>query len=264
VRIALKVFYDGGPFYGSQRQPGRRTVEGELLRALERAGISFTDFKAAGRTDRGVSALGNVYALTKVSGLLTPRLLNSVLPVEIRVVAAQEVEEGFNPRHARERVYKYFLFDEGLSIPAMEQAARELVGRKSFHNFSSRDYRDPVRELKEVSIAPARGVVVLSFTGESFLWQMVRRITTALRMAGKGELGPEDVRELLKRDVRRKLPPSEPENLVLWDVRYSFTFRHEEYARRQLLRMLERRWRMHKVGEALWAEALSSVAAWSS
>ena len=112
-RYAIKVCYEGRGFSGSQRQPALRTVEGEFLSALDGLKINYTDFKAAGRTDRGVSALGNVFALTTESGLISPRIINSELPLDIRVLAVKTVVSGFNPRFAVERVYKYFLPDGG-------------------------------------------------------------------------------------------------------------------------------------------------------
>lgn len=85
-RYALKVYYDGSNFFGSQRQPNQRTVEGELLSAFKKLGAKIEKFQSAGRTDKGVSAFGNVFAVT-TQFELKARALNSFLPGDVRVLA---------------------------------------------------------------------------------------------------------------------------------------------------------------------------------
>jgi len=242
MRLALKVYYDGRGFHGSQIQPDRRTVEGELLKALNKLGAEVRNFQGAARTDRGVSALGNVYAFDTEKSLL-PRAVNSFLPADIRVIAALEVHAGFNPRYdARLKVYKYFLHDEGYDLGKMRRAAKLFEGVHSFHNFCrlERD-RSPVRRLKKIIIEKQGDVVVLTFAGESFLWQMVRRLVTALRRAGKEEVSLEELRESLEVSCSRKFPPSPLEALVLWEVRYDFEFQVEDYSRKKLRREIHGR-----------------------
>ncbi|RMF91806.1 MAG: tRNA pseudouridine(38-40) synthase TruA [Methanobacteriota archaeon] len=258
MRFALKVCYNGRGFSGSQRQPGERTVEGEFLSALHRLGLSFTEFKAAGRTDRGVSALGNVFALTTDSERIKPRMVNAALPRDIKVTAAQRVGDDFNPRHARERIYRYFLFDEGYDLAKMRRAAALFKGERSFHNFSSSDYRNPLRRINRVEIHKKDDVIVMEVSGESFLWQMIRRMATALKMAGTGEATPQDVERLLDPDYKKKIPPSDPENLILWDVKYDFNFEDEEYTKKRLIGELEKQWKKTRINAAILAEALEN------
>jgi tRNA pseudouridine38-40 synthase len=252
----LKIFYRGEGFSGSQRQPDERTVEGEFINALDSLRIDFSDFKAAGRTDRGVSALGNVFALTTDSELISPRIINSELPGDIRVLAAQRVATAFNPRHALERVYKYFLADVGYDTGEMKRAAMEFVGEKSFHNFSQADDRNTIRKIKKIDIEKQGDVIVLTISGESFLWQMVRRMTTALKMAGRGEISATDLRELLNIETEKNIPPSAPENLVLWDVRYDFEFDYEDYSRKRLESELKKMLLEFRIQEAICGVAL--------
>ncbi|MFQ5801090.1 MAG: tRNA pseudouridine(38-40) synthase TruA [Candidatus Hydrothermarchaeales archaeon] len=259
MRYALKVYYDGIGFSGSQRQPEKRTVEGEFLAALERLGIDHKGFKTAGRTDKGVSALGNVFALSTYSKLIKPRILNSVLPKDIKVLAAQEVEGGFNPRHAKERRYRYFLLNEGYDLATMKKAAKVFIGQRSFHNFSSTDYRSPIRKINYIDVEKKDEALVLTFSGESFLWQMVRRIVTALKMAGRGELSIQELESYFDPDHRKKVPPSNAENLVLWDVRYNFPFKHEEYSLKKLKKELKEMWAKHKTKAAICSEVLKEA-----
>ncbi len=258
-RYALKICYGGEGFSGSQRQPDERTVEGEFLNALGSLKIDFSDFKAAGRTDREVSALGNVFAITTDSGLIEPRIVNSALPGDIRVLAVRPVVLDFNPRHALERVYKYFLADVGYDTGLMKQVAKEFVGEKSFHNFSQTDDRNPLRRIKSVGIEKKEEVLVLTFSGESFLWQMVRRMTTALKMAGGGEISAAELRELFNRQTEKKISPSAPENLVLWETVYRFKFSPEEYSRSLIDAMMRERLAMINVQKAIFTEVLKEL-----
>ena len=259
MRYAFKVFYDGSGFCGSQRQLRGRTVEGEFLSALKRMKIAFTDFRSAGRTDKGVSALGNVIALTTDSPLMKPRILNAVLPGDIRVLGVQRVGDDFNPRHANERIYRYILIDEGYDLSKMRRAKKAFIGKKSFHNFSSKDYRSPIRRINRVEIRKRGGVIILAFYGESFLWQMVRRMVTALKAAGRGEVSLGELEDLFNPLVKRKMPPSPAENLILWDVRYDFRFEYERYSKQRLVKDLSRRWMRIKAEEAIWGEVIKAL-----
>ena len=227
MRQALKVYYDGKNFFGSQRQPDKRTVEGELLGALRKLKIGVKDFKCAGRTDRGASALGNVFALTCDLKPI-PGAINSKLSADIRVLAAREVDDKFDPRYeASGRTYKYFLYDGGYSISRIKKAAKAFRGEHSFHNFAILEGRSPSRNIKNIEVKKASGFFVFTISGESFLWQMVRRMVNALKMAGDGQVAPEDIERLLSPEYRSKIPPLPPDNLVLWEVEYPFEFENE-------------------------------------
>jgi tRNA pseudouridine38-40 synthase len=230
VKYALKLYYDGKKFFGSQKQPNKRTVEGELLKALEKFDPQIKEIQSAGRTDRGVSSLGNVFAVSSDSKLQA-RALNNFLPKDIRVLAVKEVEEDFNPRYdAIERVYKYFLYDEGYRLEKMKEGAQLLKGKHSFHNFCIEENRDPVRKINMVDIDKIKDFLVITISGESFLWQMVRRIVTALKMIGSRELDIDELKKRLDPSIKSKFPPSPPKGLVLWDVKYPFKFEYERYS----------------------------------
>jgi tRNA pseudouridine38-40 synthase len=147
----LVLEYDGGPFAGWAAQPGQRTIAGELQRALEtvlRADVALT---VAGRTDRGVHALGQVVSYEgPLPGL---RSVNALLPDEIAVISAEEAPDGFNARHdARSRTYCYRLlarpapspFEAGralwwphaLDVEALQACAAALVGTHDFTAFT--------------------------------------------------------------------------------------------------------------------------------
>ena len=121
----------------------------------------------------------------------------------------------------------------------MREAARRFLGRKSFHNFSKTSPgKDPFRTLTGLAIEKKGDFLVLTITGESFLWQMVRRIATALLKVGRGELAPSEIEEFFDPAVKRKFPPAPAEGLVLWEVRYPFEFKNESYSAEKLAGIL--------------------------
>ncbi|MFQ6137103.1 MAG: tRNA pseudouridine(38-40) synthase TruA [Candidatus Hydrothermarchaeales archaeon] len=249
MRYALKIYYDGRGFHGSQIQPDVRTVEGEFFGALKELKIEFDDFRSAGRTDRGVSAIGNVFAMTTDSKIVEPRILNSKLPHDLRILAVREVEDNFDPRkEALERVYRYFLFDEGYDLRKMKRAIKSFEGEHDFHNFAVLEGRNPVRRLNKIGLDRDGEITILTFFGESFLWQMVRRIVTALKMVGRGELQIGEIERYFDPNFEKKVPPSNPENLVLWEVRYDFEFEEEGYSIEDLISALNEDLKGLKVG----------------
>lgn len=260
MRYAVKLFYDGGVFHGSQIQPNVRTVEGDFLNALKGLNIEFNDFQAAGRTDRGVSALCNVFAVSTDSGLLKPRVLNAQLPGDIRVLSVKNVGDDFNPRKdAVERVYKYFLFDADYDLKALKKAIGLFEGEHSFHNFAILDGKDPIRRIRRCELSRRGEILILTFVGESFLWQMIRRMVTALVMVGRGELEIGDLEACFDPKVENKFSPSKAENLVLWDVKYGFEFEDEEYSRENLVSMISLKIRDIREEVAISEEILKEI-----
>ena len=128
-RVALKIAYMGRDFHGFQRQPGLRTVESELLGALEEVGVienlGQSNYSIAGRTDRGVHALGNVVSFrTRKMPIINQ--VNDILPRDIRILGFAQVPIGFKTRYANKRHYRYILCnvnDELMDIEKMQEAA---------------------------------------------------------------------------------------------------------------------------------------------
>src|SRR4051812_33959599 len=150
----LTVEYDGAPFAGWAAQPGRRTVAGELGRALGTVLRRPVELTVAGRTDRGVHALGQVASYAGP----VPRLrsVNAVLPEEIAVLAAEEMPDGFSARHdALTRTYEYRVLARAAPSPfertralwwphaidagALEACAAALAGTHDFTAFTPAD-----------------------------------------------------------------------------------------------------------------------------
>ncbi len=128
---AVMIAYDGREFTGSQRQPDKRTVEDECIRALKKIhaidSVEDSRFRVASRTDRGVSALCNVIVFE--TGFRPDLLLQALNAASETVYfyAYAEVGSDFSPRRAKQRWYRYFLaFEDGMDLDLMDQAAQEL------------------------------------------------------------------------------------------------------------------------------------------
>ncbi|MDG6219856.1 MAG: tRNA pseudouridine(38-40) synthase TruA [Candidatus Thermoplasmatota archaeon] len=227
--LAVKYAYLGEAFHGSQRQPDVRTVEGEVIRALHEIGAiedaDTSDFRSAGRTDRGVSALGNV---SSFHSEMDPQKLFPALSAVARDVFPRgwaEVGPDFNPRKAKGRWYRYMLRYDGQVVSRMSEAARLFVGYHDFTNFAKiEEGKDPRRRVESVAIRLLNPNIVIDVTGESFLWNMVRRMASALSMVGLGECEMEDVRLALEGPPPVVFPPLPPQGLILMDVAYNFSF----------------------------------------
>lgn len=245
ARIALKVAYDGIGFRGSQQQPKLRTVEGELIRTLKKLKLieSFKKarFEAAGRTDVGVHAIGQVFAFnTDQPQKVIVGYLNSNLPEDIRVIAIAKVSDEFSPRHdAIKRHYRYlYPVAEKLDLKAIKKAAVLLKGTHDFRNFSIfKQNQTYLRRLYEVSVKKQHDFLIFDIIGESFLRMMVRKIVTALLKVRKKEFSPSEFERLLDPNYKPKvgLEPAPPYGLVLMDVKYPFKFQVDKKLTKKMI-----------------------------
>jgi tRNA pseudouridine38-40 synthase len=203
VRYRARVEYDGTDFAGFQIQPGARTVQGELEAALTRiSGGSRVRVAAAGRTDAGVHATGQVIAFTDPKGRSATELaraLDALLPGDVAIREVRRVPAGFNPRYAaRYREYRYTVWNgprsplrerfalgvrDPLDTAAMERAGSVLVGRHDFSAFGVA-HRQPVRIVHSIRVRRNGSLVTIDVAADAFLGQMVRRIVAALLEVG--------------------------------------------------------------------------------
>ena len=239
--LKLVIEYDGSDFCGWQRQPRVRTVEGELVRVLAGFEGSEPELIAAGRTDSGVHALGQVVNFSSVSSIEPDDLmnaLNSLLPADVRIVEAAEVPLAFNARFdATKRLYRYEISRRptslwrqrrwhvkwDLDLDAMTAALDSLVGDHDFSAYTLRDEeRSPWISLKEARIEEikpsAMGIVLAA---NRFLRKMVRMLTGTVVEVGRGKLEPGAVYDILStRDRTRAGPCAPPHGLYLVSVEY--------------------------------------------
>jgi tRNA pseudouridine38-40 synthase len=214
VRYRARVEYDGTDFAGFQMQIGRRTVQGELEGALAR--LAGTDAErirvdAAGRTDAGVHALGQVIAFSwpgRLPADVLRRALEAILPPDIGIGQLRRVAPGYHPRYAAcFRAYRYSIWNgprsplreryaygvrHTLDHTAMADAARQLVGRHDFSAFGGW-HRQPIRTLHRVRVRRTGSLITIDVVGDAFLRQMVRSIVAALLRIGRGEATGDDL-----------------------------------------------------------------------
>lgn len=242
MRVAVKVAYDGSRFSGSQVQPGLRTVHSEVAKALVALGAPAEPrLLWAGRTDRGVSAAGNVVAFE------TSLPLSNLLPSltfqmeDVWAWAVCEVDEAFEPRHASRRRYRYHLRSR-LDAATLEAALQPFVGTHDFTAFARLEPGvNPRRSVHAMRVVRDGAFLRIDVEGANFLYNQVRRMVEAGRLMAEGELPPSEVREALAtgRAADFGIAPAEP--LVLLDVEYDHLRFHVPEGLDRLQERLRRR-----------------------
>ena len=224
--ILLTVAYEGTRYSGWQIQPNVPTVQGALERRLEEMTGHRCRVRAAGRTDAGVHALGQIANFPTtckipLRGFL--RGLNTLLPDDIGVVAVDEVPMEFDARRTNHgKHYRYSLWNQRapsprdaryylhvhkpLDLSAMAAAGRLLVGTHDFAAFRAAncERETTVRTIFRCTICHAPPLVHIDVEGSAFLKNMVRIITGTLLEVGRGKRAPEAINELLAEGDRRK------------------------------------------------------------
>ncbi len=227
-RAAVKLAYDGRDFMGSQRQPGERTMEDDTILGLKKIGairsVETSRFRTASRTDRGVSALGNVVAFNtdfREDPLL--RALNAASP-RVYYYAVASVPLTFSPRIAKARWYRYLLPDEGLDHGLVVACAKEFEGRHDYRRFCKVDGRSTIKRIDSIEISAMEEYIIIDIRGREFLRNMVRRMVAAIEEVGNHHVDIKEVEDALAgKDISFGLAP--PENLTLMDIEYDVTFR---------------------------------------
>jgi tRNA pseudouridine38-40 synthase len=198
VRLKLTVEYDGTGFRGWARQPGERTVEEELRRALGALYGSVEGLAVAGRTDTGVHALANVESVGVDGGPPAERAaeaLNATLPDDVAVVGAERAADTFHARFdARARSYRYRVWrcrersaleatralwwPRPFDVAAADASVQELVGKHDFRAFTPTETRHGVftRVVKQARWVDEGNIVAFEITADSFLRHMVRTL----------------------------------------------------------------------------------------
>lgn len=256
-RVAIKFAYDGASFLGFQRQPQGATVEGTLVQALARVGAISSSrecgYRSSSRTDRGVSALGNVVSIRTSFPLgALCSALNSEME-DVWAYSAVKVPDGFNPRAARQRWYRYHLPKSGQDPDLLREAADRFVGVHDFSGHARKDDRNPVRRIDSITVSDSGMFHAVDFRAESFLWNMVRRIVWMMNEGSSGRMdldaiGPEPS----KKPARVGLAPAE--YLVLMDIDCGVEFPVDTRAAVGIRRAVETRLRRSAMALAFAGE----------
>jgi tRNA pseudouridine38-40 synthase len=239
--VKLVLAYDGSGFHGFARQPGRRTVEGDLLERLERLLGRRPKLSVAGRTDAGVHAWGQVVSFeTEEDPARLARALNGTLAPEVVVRRAVRAPDGFDARaSATARQYRYRIRTGSVPDPftarfewhrpgdyglgAMRAAARHLVGQHDFASFcrAPKDGGSTVRTLHRLTARRDGQLLEVGARADSFLHQMVRSLVGTLVAVGEGAMEPGSMPAVLAARERSAAGPvAPPDGLVLVSVTY--------------------------------------------
>lgn len=242
--IRLILSYDGTDFSGWQTQPGFRTVQETLERAIAAlTGEERIRVNASGRTDAGVHAVGQVVNF-HTNSLHSPevfvRAINARLPADVVARDAAEMPEAFDAnRDAKRKLYRYVIHDGPMHDPflrryamqsrhpldaaAMRRAAEPLKGRHDFHSFETEwpNRLSSVRTITHLSINRFGEYIWLDVEADGFLYNMVRAIAGTLVNVGRGYWSESKVAEILRAEDRTQAGPTAPaQGLFLMRVTY--------------------------------------------
>ena len=242
MRLALGVEYDGSVFSGFQTQRDRATVQESLEQALSKIADQPIRIAAAGRTDAGVHATGQVVSfITEADRPLKAwhRGVNALTPPALKVRWAMPVTAEFHPRYdATARRYMYLFYESVQPSPLLEpfavragplddglmhRAAQALLGERDFTAFRAAgcQAQSPFRCIHRISVHRAQSIVCLDITANAFLLHMVRNIAGSLLHVGRGGGDRHWLEQILDRRERGLAPATAPPHgLYLVSVSY--------------------------------------------
>lgn len=250
--IKLEISYDGTKYYGWQKQKDKKTVQETIEKAIYEITGNEVKLIGSGRTDRGVSAISQVANFldeSKFDIQKYEKAINSRLKREyITINNVEEVDIDFNSRfNAKQKTYIYIInnrkqrgtitreyeyyYPYTLDVVAMNEAIQEIVGEHNFKCFeaagSKRDstirtiYDAKVYEEKINNIMDNSERIIISVTGNGFLYNMMRIIAGTMLEVGSGNIKAEDIKTIIEKEDRKNAGKTlPPEGLILKGVKY--------------------------------------------
>lgn len=243
-RYKLTIEYDGAPYNGWQTQTNGRAVQDAVTKAVRAYCQEEAEVFAAGRTDTGVHALGQVVHLDLKRNDEAYRVRDAInfhlKPAPISVISSELVSEGFHARFsATKRHYLYRIINRRapltldlgqawqvpvtLDAEAMHSAAQALVGKHDFTTFRSVQCqaKSPLRTMGEISVSRYGDEIEVICRAKSFLHNQVRSIVGSLKYVGEGKWKRRDLETALKAADRARCGPvAPPDGLYLTAVDY--------------------------------------------
>jgi tRNA pseudouridine38-40 synthase len=243
----LTIAYDGTDFSGWQWQPDRRTVQGELERAVRQITGESTRLIASGRTDAGVHALGQAVTLATESQLAPDvlcRALNANTPADLAILDIQTARNGFNAiDDAKGKRYRYLIQDgavpnvfmrhyawqvrQHLNVDAMHEAAQPLLGTHNFKSYETAGSPrvSTVRSIRDFFVRRQSWndttYIVMEVEADGFLYNMVRNLAGTLVEVGREKKSTTWPTEVLAAHDRRLAGMTAPPH-GLYLVRVNF------------------------------------------
>lgn len=246
MKYLMTFSYDGTNFNGYQKQPKKRTIQGEVESVLKEInGGKSVLIHSSGRTDAGVHAINQKAHFTMDIEISPERLIkgmNSLLPDDIYVKSIVLVDDDFHARFnaiGKEYIYKInmgeydpiernyvYQYCKKLDLVSMERGLKYLEGEHNFKSFTKSDEEITsfVRKISQTEIVrDSKDInkITITFVGTGFLRYMVRNMVGLLIEIGEGKRKPEDIIEILKREDRRLAGKTAPScGLYLRNVFY--------------------------------------------
>lgn len=238
------VKYDGTKYNGWQRltENTEKSIQGKIELVLSKLLNEEIKIIGSGRTDAGVHALMQVCNFKTESSLPKDFInnFNKYLPEDIKIVEIKSVDDRFHSRfNAKKKTYMYridnnlfadpflrkfaFHVEEKLDMKAIKEVSKIFLGEHDFTSFSrmSGKKKSCVRTIESIEFKEENGFIEIYFTGDGFLYNMVRMITGTLIQIGRNQSNLSEVRELLESKDRSKHRYTVPPNgLFLYNVEY--------------------------------------------
>ncbi|HHW58217.1 MAG TPA: tRNA pseudouridine(38-40) synthase TruA [Clostridia bacterium] len=241
--VMIVIEYDGTNYHGWQYQKNAVTVQEVLEKAIKKVTGEEVNLIGASRTDTGVHALyqvANFRTTTKIPVKNLPYALNSVLPDDVVVVQAKEVDDSFHARYsAKKKRYRYLILnrkfpmptmrnycwhiDYPLNIEKMKKAASYLVGTHDFSAFkaSGSSKTSTIRTVHDLTIEKNEDFISIEIEADGFLYNMVRIIVGTLVYVGLGKIKENTLYDILNSKDRTKAGITAPsEGLYLIKIIY--------------------------------------------
>lgn len=234
TRYLVRVYYEGGKYFGYQRQPNVRTVEEELLNALiETKHITSAKqnwFVSASRTDKSVNAIGNVIGFNSDKKIIIEQI-NAELPSDKSILcwAYVIVEEDFSPKRSYKKKYWYLaeknvMFENNKEkLKKMQELCWLFEGLNDYKLFCKNDHRDTVREIEKIKVVEYQNYILFEFIARSFLWEQIRRISAYILSYENLPVELKDTKKLLQTQSKIEtlnIQPANPNNLILVEQYY--------------------------------------------
>jgi len=239
--ILIKIQFKGTDFYGSQKQKSKKTVQGEIEKALKNIFKKNIKTICCSRTDRGVHAKEfflnfNIAKLT-LNLCKFKKALNYYLNRNIRVLSVKKVSKNFNSRYnVKYKIYRYYIYNGEILSPfkrgfvyhypyklnfiKMEKSLKNFVGEKDFRNFSVKgEAKTTICRVFNMKLRRKGKLFYIEIKADRFLYKMVRKIVGTILMIGRGKIRPEEIKSIFEGKIKSgQVVPGE--GLYLWKVEF--------------------------------------------
>ena len=240
MRYLVELSYDGSNFNGFQRLNDERSVQAELEHALSIINKADVEVKGAGRTDKGVHALGQRAHFDLDVDVPIDRLktaLNDILPGDIRIISIEKVTQDFHARfNVTKKVYEYkintgeydvfknnyyYQYKYDFNIDILKEVASLFIGVHNFKNFVSGERDNYEAIIYNIDINKDNDIITITFEGKSFYRYMVRNLVGAMLDVARDKATIEDVKNMLDNyDIDKHLSCAPANGLYLNKIYY--------------------------------------------